>query len=228
MKIDLVYTWVNGADLSHHEKVMEIAKKFNVPENENTYHESRFIDTDFLKYSLRSVEKNMLWINKIFVIVDSQIPEWLKLGREIQIIEHKDLLGKYYPNFNSIAIETFLYKIPGLSEFFIYSNDDFFCNREISRDYFFDVKEKPIYRGGFFGRKHSNLNLHCRVTYQAIIYAYVLYSRWLPIRFSHNMTPFRKSFLKDNIEESTFQDWIELLGKLSLEKIQMSHWLCLN
>ena len=37
----------------------------------------RFSDNDELKYSLRSVQMFASWINKIFIVTDGQVPDWL-------------------------------------------------------------------------------------------------------------------------------------------------------
>ena len=51
-------------------------------------------------------------------------------------------------DFNSLSIETMLYRIPGLAEQFIYFNDDFFlANNTKLEDFFID--NKPLLRGNW-------------------------------------------------------------------------------
>ena len=50
------------------------------------------------------------------------------------------------PCFNSALIEHFLYKIPGLSEHFLYANDDMFINKPVNPSIFFDKEGLPIIR----------------------------------------------------------------------------------
>ena len=117
-KIDLVYTWVDGNDI-------EWQKKKFIAENKGTFDEyaiskSRFRDNNELKYSLRSVEQNMPWINRIYIVTDNQVPEWLDTTNpKVSIIDHKDIFPKEaLPTFNSRAIEHCIVNIPNLSEHF--------------------------------------------------------------------------------------------------------------
>ena len=91
------------------------------------------------KYSLRSVEMYAPWIRKIFIVTDNQVPKWLDTSNpKIRIVDHKEILPEVsLPCFNSRLIEHFLYKIPGLSEHFLYANDDMFINRPVTPATFF-------------------------------------------------------------------------------------------
>ena len=123
--IDVVYTWVAFDD-----KLQRDIKKYKNNTGENNEDESntpiRYISNDELKYSLRSIEKYANWVNKIYIVVhDGQKPTWLKETNRIKIIQHSDIIPmKYLPTFNSLCIESFLYRIPNLSERYIYINDD--------------------------------------------------------------------------------------------------------
>lgn len=101
--------------------------------------DERFRSHDMFCYFFRSIEKNMPWINRIFVLVqsDSQVPNWLNKNN-ITIVKHADFIpSKFLPTFNSCTIEMFLHRIPGLSEKFIYANDDMFVIGETSKQDFF-------------------------------------------------------------------------------------------
>lgn len=147
--IDLVYLWVNGNDPQW------VAKR-------NTYlgkpiEESnvcRYVDNGDLKYSLRSIEKYAPWIHRIFIVTDNQVPEWLNTSNpKIQIVDHTEILpAESLPCFNSSVIEHFLANIPGLSEQFLYSNDDMYINQPVTPDTFFAPDGKPyamMYRRRF-------------------------------------------------------------------------------
>ena len=48
-----------------------------------------------------------------------------KVGDKIKFVEDDSILPQeHIPSFHSDAIESFIYKIPGLSELYIYMNDD--------------------------------------------------------------------------------------------------------
>ena len=116
-KIDLVYLWVNGNDSN-----WLIKKNYWEKKEENLIPhingKQRYSDHDDLKYSLRSVEKNMPWINKIYIVTDNQVPEWLNTSHpKIKIIDHKQIIPeKYLPTFKSSTIQFHIYNIPDLSE----------------------------------------------------------------------------------------------------------------
>lgn len=95
----------------------------------------RFRDQfQMLKFSLRSVEKHLPWINRIYIVTNSpQIPDWLDtMNDRVQVVHLEDFIpAQYLPSFSSNAIESFLHLLPGLSEHFIYMNDDFFIGAPV-------------------------------------------------------------------------------------------------
>lgn len=146
MDIDLVYLWVNGNDPIWLAKHNAYTGKTN--KNSTVNCEGRYADNDELKYSLRSVEMYAPWIHRIFIVTDNQTPIWLDTSNpRIKIIDHKDIMPETcLPCFNSALIEHFLYKIPGLSEHFLYANDDMFINKPVHPSIFFDKEGLPIIR----------------------------------------------------------------------------------
>lgn len=146
MNIDLVYLWVNGNDpqwLAKHNACIGRTEKKSAVNCDG-----RYADHDELKYSLRSIEKYAPWIHQIFIVTDNQIPTWLDTSNpKVRIVDHKEILPpQSLPCFNAILIEHFLYKIPGLSEYFIFANDDMFINKPVTPDAFFATDGFPIIR----------------------------------------------------------------------------------
>ena len=143
--IDLVYLWVNGRDPKWIAKRKACIGDLSKAE-ENCA--GRYVDNDELKYSLRSVEKNAPWIRKIFIVTDNQIPEWLDTSNpKIRVVDHTEILpSECLPCFNSVIIEHHLHKIPGLSEHFLYANDDMYINRPVTPEDFFEKDLLPILR----------------------------------------------------------------------------------
>ena len=123
MKVDLVYTWVTGKDDQFIEEWRSFAE---TPKDVNP---ERFRDLyDLLKYSLRSVEKYLPWFNKIYLVTKKpQVPVWLNTHHpKIEIVHHDQIMdADILPTFNPNVIESYLHKIPGLEEHFLYINDDF-------------------------------------------------------------------------------------------------------
>lgn len=101
---------------------------------------SRFADNEELKYSLRSVEKHAPWVRNIFIVTNGQIPSWLDMDNpRLKIVTHEELfLNKsHLPTFSSPAIESHLHRIAGLSQKFIYLNDDVMFADDVWPDDFY-------------------------------------------------------------------------------------------
>lgn len=146
-KIDLVYLWVDGND----EEFLREKAQYSSDKSEkyiDSQNECRYRDNHELKYSLRSVAKNAPWINHIFIVTNGQVPNWLDVNNsKITIVNHKEIMPPdALPTFNSEAIESCIANIPGLSEYFLYANDDFFIARPVLPSYFFDRNFNPIIR----------------------------------------------------------------------------------
>jgi hypothetical protein len=109
---------------------------------------ARFRDYGSLRYQFRGIEKNMPWIRNVYLVVQSpsQVPNWLNTKHpKVKIIYHKDIIPKeFLPTFNSSVIEMWYNRIPGISEYFIVSNDDMIPIRTMQKDQFFR-KDTPVY-----------------------------------------------------------------------------------
>ena len=132
MNIDLVYLWVDGNDPEWlKKKQLFMDKKINTV--------GRYQDNQELKYSLRSVEKHLPWIRKIFIVTDNQIPTFLDTNHpKIEIVYQSDIIPKEIgQTYNSVIIEYFIYKIPDLSEHFLLACDDMFIHANLAPSFFF-------------------------------------------------------------------------------------------
>lgn len=181
--IDLVYTWVDGDNpdyLQVYNQYAEVPKDLNPERIRDSYH--------LLKYSLRSVEKYLPWIGNIYIITARpQKPDWLKDDHhQVKIIHHDQIIEEQYlPTFNYNTIESFMHKIPGLSEYFLYSCDDFLFGNEVSIDDFLDLQGRMTVFGTLFGE-----NLKFRI-----------FERKNDIvslgRVEHNPILYKKSFIEE-------------------------------
>ena len=141
-KIDFVITWVDGGDIEWQKERNKFAGKD--PEDIANY---RLRDWDTLKYWFRGVEKFAPWVNNVFFVTNGQKPEWLNLNHpKLKWIKHVDYIPKeYLPTFNSHTIEHNFFRIKGLSEQFVYFNDDFFLTDYVKKtDFFYNSKPKTI------------------------------------------------------------------------------------
>jgi len=143
--IDAVITWVDGDDPKHIQKRAFFLKHEN-KENlrKGAAEKTRFANNNEIWYCIKLIRKNAAWINNIFLVTDDQKPKWLdtKLQKElnISIIDHRIIFAgyeDYLPTFNATTIETMLFKIPGLSDNFLYFNDDVFLTRPTKREDYF-------------------------------------------------------------------------------------------
>lgn len=146
--VDIVYLWVDGDDPNWLVKKQHWQTLKGKGLNEQAITKGRFINNDELKFALRSVEKNIPWINKIYIVTDNQIPKWLDTTNEkIKIVFHNEFIPKEnLPLFNSEAIESYLTEIPNLSEHFLYGCDDMYIGRPLDKSFFFMPDGKPIIR----------------------------------------------------------------------------------
>ncbi|CAN9508420.1 unnamed protein product [Ophioblennius macclurei] len=110
---------------------------------------SRFEDNEELRYSLRSVERHAPWVRHIFIVTNGQIPSWLNLDNpRVSVITHQDIFlnDSHLPTFSSPAIETHIHRIPGLSQKFIYLNDDVMFGKDVWPDDFYShSKGQKVY-----------------------------------------------------------------------------------
>jgi len=135
--IDFVITWVDMDDPKWKEDFAKYAGKIDNKKNEIS--EARFRDYGFLKYWFRGVEKFAPWVRKIHFVTCGQKPEWLDENNpKLNLVSHEDYIPKeFLPCFNSTSIEMHMHKIAGLSEHFVYFNDDFFITNHIEPERFF-------------------------------------------------------------------------------------------
>lgn len=147
-KIDFVITWVNGNDPQWQKERDAYAANEHIENYENN---ARFRDWDTLKYWFRGVEKYAPWANKIFFVTWGHLPDWLDINHpKLQIINHSAFIpAEYLPTFNSNVIEYFFHKINGLSDRFVYFNDDMFLIDKVSPTRFFK-NGLPCDTGSFY------------------------------------------------------------------------------
>jgi len=134
--IDAVYTWVDMNDKKWLQKYKNTIGRY--PES------TRYMNYGELEFSVKLLIKHCSFIRNIYIVTDEQIPSWYDKEKysNIFIIDHSEILGKdcHKPTFKSDAIESYLHEIPGLSEYYIYFNDDTFVGNNCSIFNFIDKK----------------------------------------------------------------------------------------
>ncbi len=135
--IDIVFSWVDGSDPEFRARRAGMMAQVVVGEGDEA--DARIRQIDELRYALRAVHKNAPWIRRIFIATDSAVPEWLAEDPKVTIVRAVDHFSDRsgLPIFNSHAVECQLQHIEGLSEHFLYSNDDMFFARPVRPSMFF-------------------------------------------------------------------------------------------
>ena len=134
--IDILIKYIDLTDKNlNREGIMQIYKDF---------------DNEELRYSLRSILRNLPWVRKIFILMPNEKVKYLKSYEEIKekiiYINDKDFLGFESANIFSFTFNLYKLKRFGISKNFIYLEDDFFIGKSLKKTDFFyyDEKEKKV------------------------------------------------------------------------------------
>lgn len=195
--IDFVFPYVNNHDDVWIKQYKDYCKRTNRFERLNEINNERFDDVGFLKYLLRGIDKYMPWIHNVFIIVSNieQVPSFIN-KEKVKIILHSDIIpAKFLPTYNSTTIEMFLKNIPGLSEHFIYGNDDMYPTNPLTPEDFFTKEGLPKYKFDLHSlNKFNQFSQVCYNNYKDV--AKVLNIEYLKNQYlkpEHTLAPMRLS-----------------------------------
>ena len=132
--IDFVIAWVDGGD-PEWQRRKAAYRGMDLSDDR----EERYREWELLRYWFRGVEKFAPWVNKVFLVCDQEPPAWLRRGHEkLEVVRHEMFMPVLYrPCFSSHPIELNMHRIAGLSEQFVYFNDDMFLLRPVKEEMFF-------------------------------------------------------------------------------------------
>lgn len=135
--IDIIIPWVDGSDPEWQAEKEKYMQKTEADADANSI--VRYQSWDNLQYLFRGIEKFMPWVNKVYFVTWGHLPEFLNADcPKLQIVRHEDFIPKeYLPTFNANVIESNFHRIEGLSENYIYFNDDMFPLTSIAETYYF-------------------------------------------------------------------------------------------
>lgn len=151
--IDAVITWVDGSSDKHRTLRHSYMGQSGQELHENAVNPHRWVCSDEILYCLQSIDNFAPWIRSIWIVIDSDTPDLKTLSKPLQdkihFVTHAEIFADFshvLPTFNSLAIESMLWRIKGLSERFLYFNDDVFITAPLQRT---DVFEggSPVLRG---------------------------------------------------------------------------------
>ena len=137
MDIDVVILWVDGSDPAWQAE----KSRFLPPANADCDSQNRYRDWGLLPYWFRAMEQFAPWVRTIHFVTWGHIPAFLNPNHpKLHIVRHEDFIPReYLPTFSSHTIEMNIHRIPGLSEHFLYFNDDMFLLQPMQpRDFFRD------------------------------------------------------------------------------------------
>lgn len=157
---DVVIAWVDGDDPIHKQKKAQYLTNKCETSFNDIAGAMRYRSTGEIYYCVASVLRYAPWVRKIFIVTDNQNPhvdEFISRNFPdnkipIEIVDHTVLFHdyeQYLPTFNSISIETMLWRIPGLSDCFVYFNDDVFLASPTTEDMWFCGNDTYIYAKRF-------------------------------------------------------------------------------
>lgn len=167
-KIDFVVPWVDCND-------PEWIASYNRYRPEKPLSDKgRFRNWGLFRYWFRAVERYAPWVNKVYLITNGKFPEWINEECDrLVLVKHTDYIpSKYLPTFNSITIELNLGRLKGLSEHFVYFNDDIFINAPVSPEHYFreglpcDYNFETIYRNPQYTKENKfgvDIDVFCDV-----------------------------------------------------------------
>ena len=119
--IDFVLLWVDENDPEWQAE----KKKWTVSGTDDR--PQRYRDWGTLPYWFRGVEAFAPWVRTIHFVTCGHLPAWLNTDHpKLHIVKHSDFMPpEALPTFSSRALELNFHRIEGLSEQFVYFNDDF-------------------------------------------------------------------------------------------------------
>lgn len=152
--IDAVIMWVDGADPIHAEKLNNYLASVGST-RPAAASKTRFHNAGEIDYCVTSLLKFAPWLQTIYIVTDNQRPALMDkikgsiFEHKVKVIDHSVIFAGHedcLPSFNSMAISSLLWRIPGLAEQFIYFNDDFVIVRPVTPGDFFK-NGKVVLRG---------------------------------------------------------------------------------
>lgn len=172
--IDIVIAWVDGNDLELKKK----RHKYLTGEDaSDAISDTRFASNNEIYYNIASILKYVPFCRNIYVVTDNQKPELIHQFAEqvlcasdkIRVVDHKEIFNGYeqhLPTFNTRSIESMLWNIEGLSDYFIYLNDDFFFNSFSKIEDFIQNNQIVVY-----GHWQSSFALKAKLKYRQFLHA---------------------------------------------------------
>lgn len=197
-KIDFVVPYVNNKDPLWQKTFLDYAQSRGYYTMFASMRGDRYEDSvGLIYYQLQLVDKFMPWINNIYLILSNKeqiIPSLLP--KKVKIVYHNEFIPiKYLPTFNSTTIEMFLWNIKGLSEKFIYANDDMLPLKPLKpSDFYYAGHIKMNWIQSKLGQNPTMYQKQCYNSYKSVIKVTGLVEKLNYYTYpEHTFTPMFKS-----------------------------------
>lgn len=199
--IDFVIPYVNNNDLVWRNAYVDFCSKNRLQEKIVEMLGTRYGGLTFIYDQLKLVNKNMPWINTIYLLLSNKEQiDYSKLPSNAKVVLHNEFIPcQFLPTFNSTTIEMFLWNIKGLSEKFIYANDDMLPTGKLEpRDFFSRDKIKISWREDVFCANCNVYGYQCHNCNVALSNRLgVNYPKDKVLKPLHSFTPMIRSHCKD-------------------------------
>ena len=137
MKVDIVITWVDP----HNKEWMEEKQYWYKKMHNKSYNATAsYRSFDEIRYCFRSIETYMPWYNHIYLVTNDSAPGWLSSHPRLTVIHYRELMPNNICTYNSNAIESMLHKIPNLTDYFLYFNDDTLLLKPLDLSHIIDLR----------------------------------------------------------------------------------------
>ncbi len=175
-RMDLVIAWVDGNDPALKAKRQQYQVKAK-SQASDAVSETRFASNHEIYFNIASILKYVPFSGHIYIVADNQSPAWLNEfhaqglcpADKIKVVDHRELFRgyeQYLPTFNTRSIESMLWNIEELSDYFIYLNDDFFFNSDAEICDFITAPNHLV----TYGHWTNSLALKSKLKYRQFLY----------------------------------------------------------
>ncbi len=136
--IDVVYLWVDG-DFPGFRELRDSYSASPADRQAARYRDN----LDLLKYSLRGLSY-VPWIRDVYLVTARpQRPQWLADHPRLKIVHHDEFIPHdLLPTFNTNAINLQLDNLTGLSQRFLYLEDDMLWSAPVTLSHFLDTQNR--------------------------------------------------------------------------------------
>ena len=120
-------------------------------------------DNEELRYSVRSILKNIPWVRKIFILMPNEKIRFFKssdeINEKIKYVKDKDLIGYDSANIQAFLLNLHKMENFGISKNFIYMDDDYFIGRPLKKyDFFYYDQKDNKYKPYIIASKFHEIN----------------------------------------------------------------------